>query len=188
MFSRDAAAAGGAAATAFLGFGAALGVAFGVGGAFATTTSGVGARAGLFDFAFFAGFLFAGFFAAFLAAVFFVAFFAVFLAFFFAFLATPLLLAARCLAAAFLVTRGAAVLRAFFAFLYFLGDFFLAFATTNSFKNSAEMSGMIKRRRVTASLPRASRIPRKPAFFVPDCTIRYRARRGRSFPIPPPAV
>src|SRR6266702_2951184 len=170
MFSRDTGTAEGAAttalATAFLGFG----TAFGAAGAFAATTSGLGVEAGLFDFAFFAGFLFAGFLTAFFAV--FLA--AVFLAVFFAFLTTPLLLAARFFAAAFLVTRGAAALRAFFAFFFF--GVFLAFATTNSFKYSAEMSGLIKRRRFIASLPRASRIPRKPAVFVPDCTIRYRAR------------
>ena len=48
--------------------------------------------------------------------------------------------------------------------------------------------GIIVRRSVTASLPRASQTPRKPAVFVPDYRIRCRARRGRSFPIPQPAV
>ncbi|MEY9682014.1 hypothetical protein ABIF13_002788 [Bradyrhizobium elkanii] len=38
------------------------------------------------------------------------------------------------------------------------------------------------------SHPRASKTPRKPAACAPDCRLRYRARRGRSFPIPPPAV
>ena len=48
--------------------------------------------------------------------------------------------------------------------------------------------GIDVRRSVTALLPRACRTPRKPAVFAPDCTILCRARRGRSFPIPPPAV
>ena len=65
---------------------------------------------------------------------------------------------------------------------------FLSSLRHHEFLFNSTISGIIVRRRVTASLPRAAQTPRKPAVFVPDCRIRCRARRGRSFPIPPPAV
>src|SRR5260370_6138565 len=151
----------------------------------------------LFGAAFFADFVFADFLtdflpdfftAGFLAAffdflvVFLLVFLLVFLAAFLAvFFAAAVLFFARFFGAA-LAARG----DTFFAF-FFLEGFFLA-ATTHSFKCSNRLVGLISGGAPTASLPRASRIPRKPVVFVPDCTIRCRARRGRSFPIPPPAV
>src|SRR5262249_32340663 len=41
---------------------------------------------------------------------------------------------------------------------------------------------------LTASLPRASRTPRKPVVFAQDYSLGCHARRGRSFPTPPPAA
>src|SRR4051812_38805435 len=145
--------------------------------------------------------LFAVFFADFLTA-FLAAFFAAFLGAFFAtlpavffdalpaFFTTRLCLAAPFLAArffaAFLPVRADGDLLTFFA-LRFFEAFFPAFATTNSFLTQ-RYQGLFVGRSVTASLPRASRTPRKPAVFAPDYRIRCRARRGRSFPIPLPAV
>ena len=65
---------------------------------------------------------------------------------------------------------------------------FLSSLRHHEFLFNSTISGIIVGRSVTASLPRASRTPRKPAVFAPDYRIRCRARRGRSFPIPQPAV
>ena len=65
---------------------------------------------------------------------------------------------------------------------------FLSSLRHHEFLFNSTISGIIVRRSVTASLPRASQTPRKPAVFAPDYRIRCRARRGRSFPIPQPAV
>ena len=65
---------------------------------------------------------------------------------------------------------------------------FLSSLRHHEFLFNSTISGIIVGRSVTASLPRASQTPRKPAVFAPDYRIRCRARRGRSFPIPQPAV
>src|SRR6476646_2108881 len=166
MLPREEAGAGGATGTGF---------AFGAtdfspaGAASLIARGGFGAETGAFAFVFFADFL-TDFLAGFFAAVFLVAFFADCFAFF----TERLLLAARFIAVAFLATRAGEDLLVFLAF-FFLDFFLAAVATTNSFNSSKSDVGIYNRRCVTAWLLRASRIPRKPAAFVPDCTLRYRA-------------
>src|SRR5262249_53549975 len=142
--------------------------------ALAASAGSFGAEAALVDFALvdeaFAGFLTA-FFAAFLTD-FFAAFFAVFLAF----------LTARFFVATRLATRFAAFL-AFFFFADFL-------ATIKSLRIDLNeiVWGRPSGAPLTASLPQASKTPRKPAVFAQDYSLGCRARCGRSFPTPPPAV
>ena len=81
----------------------------------------------------------------------------------------------RAFFARLLAVRGRRRLAAFFA-LRFFDSFLAAVATTNSFMLNDCRND--RRRSATASLPRASRTPRKPAVFAPDCRIRCRARRG----------
>src|SRR6185312_148493 len=122
----------------------------------------------------FAGDFFAPFLAAFrspfLAAfpAFFAAFFAVFFAAFRAFLTTRFFAAPAGRLAAFLV---------FFFFEDFLATAKILLVGSNEW--SEWVTGTL-----TASLPQASRTPRKPAVSVQDYSLGCRARRGRSFPTP----
>ncbi|MEO6779817.1 MAG: hypothetical protein ABI407_02175, partial [Bradyrhizobium sp.] len=95
--------------------------------------------------------------------------------FFAAFLTACLPVWARFFAAeAWLARRD---LRTFFA-VRFVGVFFLAVATPNSFVAQIDLSGRTIRGAFTAWLPQAARTPRKPVVSVRDCRLRYRARRG----------
>src|SRR5262249_36360846 len=141
--------------------------------ALTASAASFGAEAGLafvfgaFLTVFFAVFL-AAFFATFLAA-FFATFFVVFLAVFARFLAT-------------------ADLPRLAALAFFFFEDFLATAKILQVNVNATIWESRIPKDATASRPQASRTLRKPAVFVPDCNPGCRARRGRSFPIPPPAV